>query len=47
MMKKLYDEGDEEMKRMIAKSWTVSTDYLVIYYVRLQLLDGRLGCLPL
>jgi len=26
MMKKLYDEGDEEMKKLIAKTWTESQD---------------------
>ena len=26
MMKKMYDEGDDEMKRTIAKAWTESRD---------------------
>lgn len=26
MMKKMYEEGDEEMKRTIAKAWTESQD---------------------
>lgn len=26
MMKKMYDEGDEEMKRTIAKAWTESRE---------------------
>ena len=26
MMKKMYDEGDDDMKRTIAKAWTESQD---------------------
>ena len=26
MMKKMYDEGDDEMKRTIAKAWTEGQD---------------------
>lgn len=26
MMKKMYEEGDDEMKRTIAKAWTESQD---------------------
>ena len=26
MMKKMYDDGDDEMKRTIAKAWTESQD---------------------
>ena len=26
MMKKMYDEGDDEMKRTIAKAWTESRE---------------------
>ena len=26
MMKKMYDDGDDEMKRTIAKAWTESLD---------------------
>ena len=26
MMKKMYDEGDDDMKRTIAKAWTESRD---------------------
>jgi len=26
LMKKMYDEGDDEMKRTIAKTWTESKD---------------------
>jgi len=26
MMKKMYDDGDDEMKRTIAKAWTESRD---------------------
>ncbi|BAM41020.1 calcyclin binding protein-like [Theileria orientalis strain Shintoku] len=35
MMKNLYNEGDDEMKRTIAKAWVRA--YELIYYIRLRL----------
>ena len=41
LMKKMYDEGDDEMKRTIAKTWTESKDgkKWIIYYKFMKILE--------
>ena len=41
MMKNLYNEGDDEMKRTIAKTWTESKDgkKWIIYYKFIKILE--------
>ena len=33
LMKKMYDEGDDEMKRTIAKAWTENRDKQMWWYM--------------
>ena len=43
MMKKMYEEGDDEMKRTIAKAWTEGQDKKVRSQVFLAVQDSSIG----